>query len=763
MKGKTPLGRFEALSEAYIHIILAGIGFLVRLPFLKSFQLVTYDGTYYLGQARSLLSGTQMASAFPIGYPALVAFFNAFVKDTVIAAQIVSLLAGVGSVLILYLLARHYVHKYHAFLCALLLAVHPLFIRFSLVTMSESLYTFWILLSLLLFVRRRFILFGLTIGLAAITRPEAVLIAGILTLSKLRWPKQFTVIIAGFVFVFSINAAVLSWSEERLIIVPKTANLGVGAKSRVEREATLEFEGREEGLAELKAKDPEKNLLIYYFKRLPGEFLLVVRYLLPVLFLLSLFGAWRKKKLVLLAPLVFFLLYPLATKRSEDRFILPYIPMLLVFAFVGVESIGGKRVRSVFLGLVLVSAIGLPIVNSHALNRVEERSLIRNARDLGGLIRTKIQQGAKIADRKPYFAFYAGGQFVKTPLAPYDKTIQFLCDANAKYLFLEKQTIEKFRPALIPLLYDKATLAGEMRFEPIYFGRQGDMILEKIRDSEPLAWEKFPGHSDDDFAPFWSPDGRLLAFRSRSKQGYGWICVASSDQDQVTKIVDEASSEDQIAWSPDGKYIAYSSSSSGTANIFLFELATKRNYQITSGEASDQSPSWSRSGSLLVFSSNRTGQNEIWLRTSSTGEERQLTTDGGNTHPAVSPTGERVVWIKQGKGVVILDQRTGVTVRPEAPRNVAFAPAWSPDGKYLAVTACDWGSWDIYLIRSDGRRALLLTKDLSRQGMPNWRSDGRALAINSDHDGKSGIWILSGLGPYLSRLDHPKQNPSFGR
>ena len=143
------------LKDRYIlgALILASIA--VRLPFLRTFELVSYDGTYYINQAKTLIGGIA-ASAFPVGYPAFIALMLPIVHDGVRAAQVISLLAGLGSLCVLYLLASRFVRRELALVGAVVFALCPLFIQLSLMTMSESLYVFWVLLGLLALAKQRY-------------------------------------------------------------------------------------------------------------------------------------------------------------------------------------------------------------------------------------------------------------------------------------------------------------------------------------------------------------------------------------------------------------------------------------------------------------------------------------------------------------------------------------------------------------------------------------------------------------------------------
>jgi TolB protein len=212
----------------------------------------------------------------------------------------------------------------------------------------------------------------------------------------------------------------------------------------------------------------------------------------------------------------------------------------------------------------------------------------------------------------------------------------------------------------------------------------------------------------------------------------------------------------EISWSPDGEHLAMSGLVNGNLDILIHNLANNNIVPFTSNQATDQSPSWASDGKWIAFSSNRTGQDEIWVKSLTAGTLRRLTHSGGNTHPSFSPGGDRIAWINKNKGVQIMSLHTGEVLTPAIPRMVDFAPAWSPDEKYLAVTSNDWGSWDIYIMRSDGRRRLLLTKQEGRQSMPAWQPDGKALLVVSDHSTENDLWILSGLETYLARLSSPQ-------
>ena len=756
MTAKKRQNPIDKLQDKHIFLILASVCVISRLPFLRTFELVAYDGTYYLNQARTLFSG-HMAGSFPLGYPFVVKIFQIVLRDYQTSGMAVSFVAGVGSAIVVFLLAKRFVRRDFAFLASVAVALNPLFIRLSLMTLSESLYVFWVLLGLLMFVDKKWVWFGLAMGMAAITRPEAIAIAGLLGVSRIRRPKQLTAIALSFLAVYALNSAVLSVNAGRAVILAKSEFFGSSTAFWKLREASIDFEGKDDTYREMVSESEGKSRWTDYFGRLSVEVRVVLRHVLPVIFLFALVAFRNRKYLFFSAALVSFFVIPLVTVRSQDRYILPYLPVLILLATLAIGDLRNKSVRAAGVALMVATILVLPVFNKAELLEAEEPEL-GPAKRAGLELRDQVGPEDKIADRKPFFAFYSGGDYVEIPVAPYEDVMTYLTEnQRVRFLSLHQTTIHRLRPALRPLMYSRAVINGELRFRQTYFDPEGEMVFRRVLDADPLQWAPITPPGGADFAPAWSPDGTKIAFRSKTKDGVGGIYVIEARESRgllPRKVTDAKAIYDQLSWSPDGKRIAFASDESGAMNIFAVDVESGGVTPIVSGTDSDMSPSWSPTGDEIVFSSDRTGQPEIWVVDPLTRDVKQITSDGDNTRPAVSPTGEMMAWIKQDRGVVVMHGPSGRLVTLRTPRRVRYAPAWSPDGQYLAVTAEDWGSWDIYLVKNDGTNALLLTKNPKRDAMPVWSPDGDRIALTSDRGQKTlSVWTIAGLQPYLERLE----------
>jgi TolB protein len=481
----------------------------------------------------------------------------------------------------------------------------------------------------------------------------------------------------------------------------------------------------------------------------------LIAHLLPVVSLLALYGIYRRRTF-LLASFVPFGIYPLFSKRTEIRFILPYMPVLILYAMIGVNSVRKERYRLVlYVFLALSTIVGL-FVNREQLEKPVSDGY-EWAKRLGAEFKDRIGPEDKVGDRKPFFAFYAGGRYAEIPIATYEEVIQHLAAGDVRYLVLHRMTIHHMRPALRPLLYDRAFINGELRFHQIYYYPDNVLIYERSGTPDPLKYHKLEVSGEGrPSAPRWSPDGKSIAFRSIGVAGNGRIRIAPADGGKDRPIVAVDSRLDPLSWSPDSKHIAYATEVGGNLDIYTCDVATGETTRVTTHIGVDTSPSWAKDGKEIAFCSNRSGEEQVWVKDLATGGLTQVTHNGAHVQPALSHDGSQVACISPEKGVVVHNRRTNWERVVTGPGQPTFAPAWSPEDHFIAVTGEGWGGTDVYLINPDGGGSLVLTEIGFGDGLPSWSPDGRRIAISSNRDGTTGLWIVTGLGAHKKRLQNPR-------
>ena len=137
------------------------------------------------------------------------------------------------------------------------------------------------------------------------------------------------------------------------------------------------------------------------------------------------------------------------------------------------------------------------------------------------------------------------------------------------------------------------------------------------------------------------------------------------------------------AISPDGKQIAFAA----LGDLWVMNIGSKPR-RLTNDAAAEMDPAWSPDGTRLTYASDRAGSMDLWVRDMRTGQDRQLTEmPGSETHGAWSPNGKYVAFIKattaQQQDVFIVDVATGNTKKMHDGGFVPGYPTWSSDSRIV--------------------------------------------------------------------------------
>lgn len=246
--------------------------------------------------------------------------------------------------------------------------------------------------------------------------------------------------------------------------------------------------------------------------------------------------------------------------------------------------------------------------------------------------------------------------------------------------------------------------------------------------------------------PRWSPDGRYLTFlSSRYETKSSQIWKMDRRGGEAVKLTELKYSISDYAWSPDAKKIVlviqdqeaseetekkksakpividrYHFKSDGDGylerkrdHLYVFDVETKELDTLTRGDFDEDAPVWSPDSKQLAFVSNRTEDPDR--------------------------NGNRDIWIMEAKKGAAMRQLTKW-------KGSDSAPAWSPDGKFIAYLKSQFEAFDSYdqdqiaIISASGGEPRVLNPKLDRDvTAPRWAKDSQSVYTVVDDDRRSHV------------------------
>ncbi len=245
--------------------------------------------------------------------------------------------------------------------------------------------------------------------------------------------------------------------------------------------------------------------------------------------------------------------------------------------------------------------------------------------------------------------------------------------------------------------------------------RDGSQNRLEFVDSLGYIWGSF---SFD-----WSPDGNSIAWL-REFPGYGEIFIRDLKSGKERQLTSYKRGIDEVTWASNNQ-IFFTTNKSGNTNVWMIPASGGEAVQVTKGTGPDLGVKISADGKRLLYMEKRT-INHLWTADINGGNARQLTFDNQYMEmPSFSPDKKRISFnmgssdiLRPGSQIFIMQSDGTNRTQLTAGDAEYYYAAWSPDGKYMTYASSridePLDSSRIYLIEADNpERPRLVGKGLA--------------------------------------------------
>jgi TolB protein len=308
-------------------------------------------------------------------------------------------------------------------------------------------------------------------------------------------------------------------------------------------------------------------------------------------------------------------------------------------------------------------------------------------------------------------------------------------------------------------------------------------------------------------APFWSPDGRTLAFASATPNSPVdlWVVAPSAGAPVPQQLTREGARF--LAWAPDGRSVYCQTLRRGHASYYALDVDSGLERPILSFLGDDTTTvSLSPDGKQVAYVRITAGHHNLWLAAFDGSGAQQLTTglpvrsvaweadgkrlafDAGGDYGEslfvlTLPAGKPLLvfgdlcsypsWSPDGKRLVALGMHVINVIAPDGSANrrlhVSQADrsplSWSPDGKRLVYIAVDKGAFDVAAVDVETGASVPLAAGWAEASAPQCSPDGRSVAFEARRKGDpaGNLYVVGADGKGLLQLTHSFPSQWAGR
>ncbi|HEY4485250.1 MAG TPA: hypothetical protein VI702_02845, partial [Nitrospiria bacterium] len=266
-----------------------------------------------------------------------------------------------------------------------------------------------------------------------------------------------------------------------------------------------------------------------------------------------------------------------------------------------------------------------------------------------------------------------------------------------------------------------------------------DQQQEQLKSEGVTSTAPITDRGDYNLGPRVSPDGRRVAYTALNPHNYPTVRMVDlhdgGDHPLARRNVGFTAS-----WSPDGGKLAFSQlevyrNYSEYSDLYLFDLSKENLKRLTYG-ARLRDPDFHPDGTRVVCVENRLGENRLTIHHLDTGQQESLDWTGKDllfTHPRWSPDGKFVAvsaWKNGLQDIALLDMENKKVSMTLMDRSQDLTPVWSPDGTYMLFSSDRTGVYNVFAYAIETGELFQVTNVLGGAFTPEVTPDGTEIIFS---------------------------------
>ncbi|HYB52227.1 MAG TPA: protein kinase [Thermoanaerobaculia bacterium] len=194
--------------------------------------------------------------------------------------------------------------------------------------------------------------------------------------------------------------------------------------------------------------------------------------------------------------------------------------------------------------------------------------------------------------------------------------------------------------------------------------------------------------------------------------------------------------------SPDGKSLAYISDILGRREVWLLDLATRKRerLQLPGEDLAQGEPAWLADGKqVVVHRYMRGADHAVWIASIDGSHSEEISRGRvlGTVTLQPSPDGRSVLMggmlISGVQQIIRYDLASRKEAAITSDPGDKFDGVWSPDGRWIAITAAKGGTLQLFRMPASGGAMQQLTTGFERMRHPFYSPDGKWIYIQPSH------------------------------